>query len=336
MSTLKTTYLIVGLCLFGLQTYVVQAQDRFIHNMSNLPHSVNASFFSFKDPSKIGVVSEFASAQDNNVSQHQYAYATTFFENYDFQLGIEYMNSRLDNSGFNNSMLKLSYIYKLQLENNWTFYPGVSAGYGGFMYDYTNLVFSDQIDILSGQVNTQTIDPISATDNMGFIDFGASFMAHNDYNMAYGLSIRHINKPKTSTELSEVAISLDMLIGAQFAYEFNLNRYQQGRLPSYSYLYLFNNVSRQGPNTRVDLYQELILANISIGINEHVSSLNGFNLFQLGVSAGMKIEALDIGFNYSLPMGASQAAAPNAFEIFVNFDLSPFRDRNRRDFSRFY
>ena len=314
----------------------LNAQDRFIHNLSKLPHAANASFFGFKDPSKIGVVSEFASAQASNVSQHQYAYATTFFENYDFQLGIEYMNTKLDNSGYNNSMLRLSYLYKLELENNWSLYPGISGGYGGYMFDYSNLIFSDQIDILSGQVNTQTADPISNTDNMGFVDFGASFMAHNDYNTAFGLSVRHINKPKISTELSEIAINLDMLIGAQFAYEFNLNKYQQGRLPSYSYLYLYNNISKQGPNSRVDLYQELILANLSFGINEHVSSLDGFNLFQVGVSLGMTIEALEIGFNYSLPMGASQAATPNAFEIFVNFDLSPYRDRNRRDFSRFY
>lgn len=335
MKKILLTYLPFMICAL-LWSSGLLAQDRFIHNLSKLPHSANASFFGFKDPAKIGVVSEFATAIGNNVSQHQYAFATTFFEDYDFQLGLEYMNTKLDNSGYNNSMLKLSYIYKLQLENNWYFYPGITAGYGGYMFDYSNLVFSDQIDILSGQVNTQTADPISATDNLGFIDFGASFMAHNDYNTAFGLSIRHINKPKISTELSEVVMNLDMLIGAQFAYEVNLNRYQQGRLPAYSYLYLFNNVSKQGPNTRVDLYQELILANLSIGLNEHVSSLEGFNLFQVGVSLGMTIDALEIGFNYSLPMGASQFATPNAFEIFVNFDLSPFRDRNRKDFSRFY
>ena len=46
---------------------------------------------------------------------------------------------------------------------------------------------------------------------------------------------------KISSELSERVINLNMLIGAQFGYEINLNRYQQGRLPNYSYLYLFQN-----------------------------------------------------------------------------------------------
>jgi type IX secretion system PorP/SprF family membrane protein len=335
MSSHLRTYLFFSLLAFGCSIRSL-AQDRFIHNLSSLPHAVNASYFGFKDPTKIGIVSEFVSAQSNNVSQHQYAYATTFFEDYNFQLGLEYMNTKLDNSGYNHANTRLSYIYKLQLENNWYFYPGVSAGFSSYNFDYGNLIFSDQIDILSGQVNTQTSDPIVATDNMGYIDFGASFMAHNDYNMSLGLSIRHLNQPKISSELSERVINLNMLIGAQFGYEINLNRYQQGRLPNYSYLYLFQNFSKQGPNTRLDLYQEITMANLVLGVNQHVSGLNGVNLFQLGISAGIQLESLDIGFNYTLPVGTSQFATPNAFEIFINFDLSPYKVRNRKDFSRFY
>ncbi|MDB9713538.1 type IX secretion system membrane protein PorP/SprF [Flavobacteriaceae bacterium] len=304
--------------------------------MSNLPHFANASYFGFKDPSKIGVLSEFVSSQDNSVSEHQYAYGTTFFEDYDFQLGLEYMNTGLDNSGYSLSNVRISYIYKLQLENDWYLYPGVTVGYSGFNFDYGNLIFLDQINILSGQVNTITSDPIIATDNIGYLDFAASFMAHNNYNMSFGLSVSHLNQPKISSDFSEREINLNMRIGAQFAYEVNLNRYQQGRLPSFSYLYLFQNFSKQGPNTRLDLYQELTLSNFMAGVNEHISGLNGGNLFQLGIFAGIKLDTFDLGFNYTIPTGANQFASPNAFEIFVNFDLSPNRSRNRKDFSRFY
>jgi len=333
MSIRILTYLILILSMIGGG---VHAQDRFIHNLSSLPHFSNASYFGFKDPSKIGILTEFVSAQTNNTSQHQYAFATSFFEDYDFQLGLEYMSTQLDNSGYNHSTARLSYIYKLRLENNWYFYPGVTAGYSSYNFDYGNLVFLDQIDILSGQVNTITSDPIVATDTMGYIDFGASMMAHNDYNMSFGFSVSHLNQPKISSELSERVVNLNMLLSAQFGYEINLNRYQQGRLPNYSYLYLFHNFSKQGENTRLDLYQEFTLANLVLGVNEHVSGLNGVNLFQLGLSLGLKLDSLDIGFNYALPIGINQFSTPNAFEIFITFDLSPYRVRNRRDFSRFY
>lgn len=334
MRDIKFTYLLF--ILFILVSKSSFAQDRFIHNLSNLPHFSNASYFGFKDPSKIGVLSEFVSSQDNSVSEHQYAYGTTFFEDYDFQLGLEYMNTGLDNSGYSLSNVRISYIYKLQLENDWYLYPGVTVGYSGFNFDYGNLIFLDQINILSGQVNTITSDPIIATDNIGYLDFAASFMAHNNYNMSFGLSVSHLNQPKISSDFSEREINLNMRIGAQFAYEVNLNRYQQGRLPSFSYLYLFQNFSKQGPNTRLDLYQELTLSNFMVGVNEHISGLNGGNLFQLGVFAGIKLDTFDLGFNYTIPTGANQFASPNAFEIFVNFDLSPNRSRNRKDFSRFY
>ena len=334
MRDIKFTYLLF--IFFILVSKSSFAQDRFIHNLSNLPHFANASYFGFKDPSKIGVLSEFVSSQDNSVSEHQYAYGTTFFEDYDFQLGLEYMNTGLDNSGYNLSNVRISYIYKLQLESDWYLYPGVTVGYSGFNFDYGNLIFLDQINILSGQVNTITSDPIIATDNIGYLDFAASFMAHNNYNMSFGLSVSHLNQPKISSDFSEREINLNMRIGAQFAYEINLNRYQQGRLPSFSYLYLFQNFSKQGPNTRLDLYQELTLSNFMVGVNEHISGLNGGNLFQLAVFAGIKLDTFDLGFNYTIPTGANQFASPNAFEIFVNFDLSPNRSRNRRDFSRFY
>jgi len=335
MSSNLRTYLFFSLLAFACSTRSL-AQDRFIHNMSSIPHFANASYFGFKDPTKIGIVSEFVSAQSSQVSQHQYAFATSFFEDYDFQLGLEYMNTKLDNSAYNSSLAKLSYIYKLEMENNWNVYPGISAGYTGYHFDFNSLVFSDQIDILTGQVNTQTSDPISAKENMGFVDLGASFMAHNNYNTSFGLSLRHINKPKISSELSEQVFNMDVLISGQFAYEMSLNRYQQGLLPNYSYLYFYNVLSKQGPNSRLDLYQELTLANLVLGVNQHVSGLNGFNLFQVGVSAGIKLETLDLGFNYSTPMGKGQLSTPNAFEIFIIFDLSPQKLRSRKDFSRFY
>lgn len=329
------TYLLV--IVFGfLNIQTALSQDRFIHSLNTLPHFANPSYFGFKDPSKVGIVSEFVSAQANSVSQHQYAFATAYFEENNFQLGLEYMNTQLDNAGLRNSQAKLSYIYKLKLENQWYVYPGITAGFGGYNFDYGSLVFSDQIDILTGQVNTQTSDPVVIADNLGFVDFGASFMAHNDYNMSFGLAIKHLNKPKLSTEFSEQVYNLDMLFSAQFAYEFNLNKYKQGRLPDYSYLHLFQVVSKQGVNTRVDLYQDLIMGNMFFGLKEHISSLGGFNLFQIGLSAGMKIESLDVGFSYTNPMGLSKIASPSAFEIFLSFDLSSFRERNRKDFSRFY
>ena len=334
MRKIDYTYLIF--IIAAIFSHNLYGQDRFIHNLSNLPQFVNPSYFSFKDQSRIGIASEFSSNKGGDNSQHQYAFATNFFEENDLQLGVEIMTSKLDNSGLNYSAAKFSYIYKLQLKEDWYFYPGLSLGYSRYNFDYGNLIFSDQINILTGQVSNQTIDPIIATTNIGYIDIGASFMAHNNYNLSFGASVHHLNQPKISSELLENGINLSALFSAQLGYEINLNRYQQGSLPNYSYLYLFQNFVKQGPVVRASFFQEITLANLMLGLNEHVSSIESINFLQVGVLVGVKLEAFDIGFNYNLPMGNSSFVVPNALELFINFDISPNRLRNRKDFSRFY
>ena len=334
MRKIDYTYLIF--IIAAIFSHNLYGQDRFIHNLSNLPQFVNPSYFSFKDQSRIGIASEFSSNKGGDNSQHQYAFATNFFGENDFQLGVEIMTSKLDNSGLNYSTAKFSYIYKLQLKEDWYFYPGLSLGYSRYNFDYGNLIFSDQINILTGQVSNQTIDPIIATTNIGYIDIGASFMAHNNYNLSFGASVHHLNQPKISSELLENGINLSALFSAQLGYEINLNRYQQGSLPNYSYLYLFQNFVKQGPVVRASFFQEITLANLMLGLNEHVSSIESINFLQVGVLVGVKLEAFDIGFNYNLPMGNSSFVVPNALELFINFDISTNRIRNRKDFSRFY
>ena len=156
MRKIDYTYLIF--IIAAIFSHNLYGQDRFIHNLSNLPQFVNPSYFSFKDQSRIGIASEFSSNKGGDNSQHQYAFATNFFEENDFQLGVEIMTSKLDNSGLNYSTAKFSYIYKLQLKEDWYFYPGLSLGYSRYNFDYGNLIFSDQINILTGQVSNQTID----------------------------------------------------------------------------------------------------------------------------------------------------------------------------------
>ena len=322
--------------LFVISSHSLFGQDRFIHNLSNLPQFVNPSYFGFKDQPRIGLASEFSSNKGGDNSQHQYAFITNFFEENNFQLGFEVLTSKLDNSGLNYSSAKFSYIYKLILKDDWYFYPGLSLGYSRYNFDYGNLIFSDQINILTGQISNQTIDPITATTNIGYIDIGASFMAHNNYNLSFGVSAHHLNQPKISSELSENAINLNMLFSAQLGYEINLNRYQQGRLPDYSYLYLFQNLVKQGPVLRASFFQELTLSNLILGFNEQVSSVESINFLQFGILAGVKLEAFDLGFNYNIPIGEANFVVPSALEIFINFNISPNKIRNRKDFSRFY
>ncbi|WP_339711620.1 PorP/SprF family type IX secretion system membrane protein [uncultured Kriegella sp.] len=328
---LITTLLFV---LISLGSY---AQEKFVHNLSKNPASLNPSFHAFKDKTRIGVLAEFASQNQGEQSQHKYAFGSTAFEEYNFQLGLDLFNNNLNNSGFNYTSAALSYMYKLELSNDWIIYPGITAGYSNYKYDFNNLTFQDQINIFTGQISANTIDPITASENIGYLDMGASVMAHNDMNMVFGLAFKHLNQPKISSRQSENNVNLNMLISGQFGYEMDINKYGQTKLPEYSYLYLFNAVSVQGPNTRLDFYQDVTLGNFSIGVNEHLNFMESATFSEIGFATSIILETFELGLNYRLPFGAqAKQLIPNSLELFLVFDISSFKERRRKNYSRFY
>lgn len=332
---IRKRYILV--LLFAFVAAGSYAQEKFVHNLSKAPASLNPSFHAFKDKTRIGVLAEFASQNQGNQSQHKYAFGSTAFEDYNFQLGFDVFNNTLKNSGFNYTSASMSFMYKLQLNNEWMLYPGITAGYSNYRFDFNNLTFQDQIDIFTGQVSSSSIDPVSASENIGYLDMGASVLIHNDENMLFGLSVKHLNQPKLSSDQAENKVNLNMLISGQFGYELDINEYSQGSLPEYSYLYFFNAVSLQGPNTRLDLYQELTLGNVSLGVNEHFNFLESTAFSEIGAAASISLETFEFGLNYRLPFGQeAKRFIPNSLELFLVFDISRFKDRGRKNYSRFY
>ena len=96
--------------------------------------------------------------------------------------------------------------------------------------------------------------------------------------------------------------------------------------------------AKQGAKTRIDLYQEAILGNVSFGLNEHFNKYDGFTISQLGTSFSVFIEEIEVGANYSFDIGTKKIASTtyNTFELYVTFDFNPFKKNRRGNNSRFY
>ncbi|MHA7865668.1 type IX secretion system membrane protein PorP/SprF [Flagellimonas marinaquae] len=323
-------------CILGFGCSV-WGQEKFLNSLHRYPAFMNPSFHAFQESTKIGVASEFISeGKSGDFSQHRYAFGTTFFESYNFQLAVDFYNNKLSTAGYNYSNVLATYAYKLRLDYNWTLYPAISAGYGSYRFDFNNLVFQDQLDILSGRIRPITQDPIIASDNFGFFDVGFSAMLRNDENFVAGLSVKHLNQPALKSKDSGTSVNLNMLMNLQLGYEVDLNRYGQNRLPDYSFLYLFTSISRQGKEMRNSFFQEVTLSNVFVGISEHINMLEGANFTDFGLHAGMYINGIEFGVNYRVPFGATaQFYVPNSLELNLAFDLMAPR-RRRSNFSRFY
>ena len=124
----------------------------------------------------------------------------------------------------------------------------------------------------------------------------------------------------------------------QSGIQLDINKYNQGILPYYSYLYLYNSFTKQGSKTRFDLYQQFLLGNIGFGFNEHINNFDGFSISQFGTSLNVFIDEIEIGANYSFQFGGNKFAGTSysTFELYIVFDFNPFKKKRRGDYSRFF
>lgn len=319
-----------------LSFQIMIGQDQFVDDLNKMPNFVNPSFYGFKSQAKIGLANKFPGKTFVNALEYSYGYGSAPFEYNNFSLGLDVFNSRMSNSGYNSTEIALTYVYRVQLNNNWYFHPAITVGYSTASFNYDKLIFQDQIDIFSDQINLATIDPLAASSKIKYADIGASFMMHNDENFLFGFSLDHINRPNISID-EEVDHKLDMLISAQVGYEFDINPYDQNVLPEESYLYLFANFSNQSSSFRMDFYQQFNLAYFGLGISEHLNYLDEFGIHKMGFNADFHFDFFDLGLTFQMPITQeSKYIVNNSLELYMIFDLDPFRSGRRGNFSVFY
>lgn len=311
-------------------------QDQIIDNLNKMPSFINPSFYGFKNASSVGVLNKFNGKTFDNSLNYRYAYGSTFIESYGFSVGLDVYHSNMSNSGYNQTSASLSYIYQLEFVNDWYIYAGITGGFTSSHYNFGELVFQDQIDLFTGQINALTIDPLADNSEVKYFDIGASVLMHNNENFLAGISLKHLNQPKNSVD-EENDYHLDMLISAQIGYEFDINPYGQSMLPYHSYLYLFSVISKQASKYRLDFFQEATFGTFSLGISQHFNYLEEANMHEFGINTTMHLDFFDFGLSYRTALGEeSKLIIDNALSAFVIFDLDPFRSGRRGDFSRFY
>ena len=313
-------------------------QDFILKNQNKIVGSINPSFYGFGDSSKVGVVYSSEGYNEGNKIETQFGFANHFFADNDFSLALDVNSTKISALGFSISQANVHYIYKAQLTYDWTFNPSISVGFGNSNLDYSSLVFEDQINAQTGLIAGVSRDPVNVDNKINYLDVGAGGMIQNNRKLFFGFNIKHINRPETSFN-SNASNKKDMLLSLQSGFEKDLNVYGQSAfLPENSYLYLFNSFTKQGTKSRFDLYQEVILGNVSFGINEHFNKYDGFSISQMGTSLSIFIEEIEIGVNYSFDIGSKKTGGTtyNSFELYITFDFNPFKKNKRGNNSRFF
>ena len=328
MRGLKFTYSFLTLLL--VLTFTSSwAQDEYIVNHSKFMQKTNPSYFGFNSLNKTGVLYNQMKLNEFDKMDNKYVFGALAFQNLDFSLGVDINSFKIQNTGLTINLANLSYVYKLQFDNDLYFLPAVTIGFGSRSVNPENLIFEDQLNTATGFINTESIDPLAPViSSVNYLDLGASFMLHTDRFMA-GLALKHLNKPNTSYN-QEVEAEMPIQISVQGAYEFDLNPYERRYLPRYSYLYAYGSFTKFGDALLIYLSQDFQLGEFSVGLSQQAASLNTFALNNVGISIGLAVENFDFGILYNFPFQSPGAVySPSIFELFVTFDFSIYR-RNRR------
>ncbi|MDA7711032.1 type IX secretion system membrane protein PorP/SprF [Flavobacteriaceae bacterium] len=328
---------LLGFVLLLLTTTFGFGQEDVIVSHSRFMQKVNPSAFGMNNINKTGVLYNSLGLVNTNRIESQYFFGAISFDNDNFSLGLDVYSLKMDNTGMVNTKPTLSYVYKIQVDNELYLLPSVSLGIGSSRLDTSKLIFEDQLSLVSGYLQTESRDPLAPMiGTANYLDLGASFLLHSAYFLA-GVSIKHLNQPNISYNNENVEIKLPIRYAVQGGYEFDVNPYDRSILPRYSTIMAFMNASVMGDNIDIFLSQEAQLGEFSFGINQQFRKTESFGFTNIGLSVALAYENFEFGALYNFPFQnplKTQVYSLSTIEVFLTFDFSPYLRNKRGDYRR--
>ena len=331
---IKIRFTILILTMLSFWGY---SQEDMIISHSRFMQKVNPSALGVNNINKTGVLYNSLGMVNTNRIESQYFFGAISFDNDNFSIGFDVYSLRMDNTGLINTKPNLSYIYKIQLDNEVYFLPSISVGFGSSRFDTNKLIFEDQLSLVSGYLQTESQDPIF--DQLGrsnYMDLGASFIVHSS-NYLFGVGVKHLNQPNVSYNSEDVDFNLPIRYSVQGGYEFDINPYDRSIMPRYSTIFTFLNVSKMGDNFDFFLSQEAQLGSFSMGLNQQFRKTDSFGFTNIGLSVAVAYENFEFGALYNFPFQNplnTTVYSPSTIEIFITFDFSPYLRNKRGDYRR--
>ncbi len=301
-----------------------QAQDPIFTQYFMAPQALNPAYTGFMETTHIGVLHRTQWPDSELKINTDYAFLNAWADEMNSGLGVSFLSQRESFTDYSLSQINGSYAYKVQLESDWYFIPGLEVGFGTKSYGFQNLVLEDQLNIGSGSIDPSSIDPLAVNDKVTFFDVSAGMVIHND-NAFLGVALKHLNKPNISfTTIGNVP--LNMFLSVNAGYEFRVSDYNDF-LPNNTKLLFTSSFMQQGEYNRLDFGSGLIFSRFFVGAiaatnparnssNSHlVTSINGFG--------GLQYEHFKFGYSYDFNVsGIGRTGGVHEFSLTYHFDLA--------------
>ena len=293
------------------------AQDPIYTQFFMVPETLSSSFTGAKQSTRAGIIHRTQWPGLNFSINTQFAFIDNWFEEINSGVGISVLNHKETTTRYNFTQVNLNYAYQFPISEEWNVRPSISVGYGAKDFGFQNLVLEDQINIFSGIINVNSIDPINLNETIRFLDFSASVLFNSD-NSWVGFTLKHLNKPNISMEM-EGQDDLEMFISLHSSLYIPFGDYR-----SDNKLFVLANGMMQGAYNRFDLGAKYEMDRFAFGLlaatNPVKTDSNSHFLTSINAFVGMDWEGFRFGYSYDFNV-TEIGRTGGVYELSVSYDF---------------
>lgn len=293
------------------------AQDPIHTQFFMIPETLSSSFTGGKQSTRAGIIHRTQWAGLNFSVNTQFAFVDNWFEEVSSGIGISVLNHQETTTRYNFTQVNLNYAYQFSISDEWNVRPSISAGYGAKDFGFQNLLLEDQINVFSGIINANSIDPINLNESVRFIDFSASVL-FNTENSWIGLTVKHLNQPNISMSFDGQE-KLEMFMSLHGSFYIPIGSYKNENK-----LFVLANAMQQGIYSRVDLGAKYEMDRFSFALlgatNPNKVDPNSHLLTSVNAFVGMDWEGFKFGYSYDFNM-SDIGQTGGVYELSISYDF---------------
>ncbi|KLT71430.1 MULTISPECIES: type IX secretion system membrane protein PorP/SprF [Flavobacterium] len=296
---LKLLITIITCCFYSKVT----AQDPIFTQYFLVPETLNPGFSGFMETTYAGIIHREQWPDLDLRVDTDYAFVNTWSESLNSGLGLSVLNQRENLSKYNYTQVNANYAYRVRINDDWYFRPGIEAGFGLKSFAFQNLLLEDQINIRTGAVNSSSADPLLRNDKVNFFDVSAGMVFNTDA-LWIGLSMKHLNRPNIAFSGDE-NVPLETFFSLSSGYEFRVADYIDVQFfPYETKMFVTSNYMQQGRYNRLDVGASVLFERMFFGATAVTNpSKNGAKrdlLTSVNLFTGLQYEHLKLGFSYDI------------------------------------
>lgn len=317
----------ITILFYGL----IYAQDPIFTQFHSIPTLLNPSFSGADGNSRISSGYRLQWPNEGYKITTQYLSFDTWSKAMNSGLGVSVRNHTEQFTHYNFTQLDLLYAYHVKLDDEWTFFPGLSAGYGMKNFNFQGLLLEDQIDIKNGTIYPGSLDPLIHNDQVHFIDISTGFLLYNEHTW-FGGSIKHLNRPNISFS-DEGNSPLPIFFSFHGGYLIELKPTYRDNIFDGTNLFLTFNYMQQSLYNRLDLGTQIEIDNLSFGVLASTVPRkideNSHTLSSINAIVGIQLEQFKVGVSYDFKT-SKIGKTGGTYEITLQYNFENILDGFKR------